>query len=200
MRFITDYPQRTFEGLQRFIFVGNLIKRKYPSRIIEPLANSFRNEFFEVRFVGTGEEMAEIKKMAKENDVLDRVHFLGRLPREEVIKQMDNSDVFIMISKGETYGLVYLEAMARGCITIASRNEGFDGIIKDGYNGYLCKAGDSDDLLRILNQIRSLSPEERQVISRNAYETAISMTDDKMAKAYLSHLEGLVEKSFSMNP
>ena len=37
-----------------------------------------------------------------------------------------------MISELETFGLVYIEAMAAGCITIASRNEGFDGIIKDG--------------------------------------------------------------------
>ena len=37
-----------------------------------------------------------------------------------------------MISSSETFGLVYLEAMAAGCITIASRDEGFDGIIKDG--------------------------------------------------------------------
>ena len=42
-----------------------------------------------------------------------------------------------MISQGEAFGLVYLEAMARGCITIASRGEGFDGIIKDGINGFL---------------------------------------------------------------
>ncbi len=36
-----------------------------------------------------------------------------------------------MISKNETCGLVYIEAMAVGCIMIASKNEGFDGIIND---------------------------------------------------------------------
>lgn len=195
--FIKDYPQRSFGDVRRFIFVGNLIKRKYPSQIIEPLAKSFDDSFFEMRYVGTGDEQAKIKEKATEYKVLDRIHFLGRLPREEVIRQMESSDVFVMISKGETYGLVYLEAMARGCITIASRNEGFDGIIKDGVNGFLCNAGDADDLLRIINHVRSMSPEERQVISRNAYDTAVSMTDDKMAEAYLSHLDEIVDKSFS---
>ena len=195
--FIKDYPQRSFEDVRRFIFVGNLIKRKYPSRIVGPLAKSFDGAFFEMRYVGTGDEQAEIKARATEFKVLDRIHFLGRLPREEVIRQMEESDVFVMISKGETYGLVYLEAMARGCITIASRDEGFDGIIKDGFNGFLCNAGDSDDLLRIINHIRSLSPEERQAVSRNAYETAVSMTDDKMAGAYLNRLNEIVDKSIS---
>ena len=60
------------------------------------------------------------------------------MKREEVIRQMDNHDVFVMISRNETFGLVYLEAMARGCITIASRNEGFDGVIEHGVNGFLC--------------------------------------------------------------
>ena len=193
--FIKDYPQRSFVEVQRFIFVGNLIKRKYPSRIIEPLSKSYKDTFFEMRYIGTGDELAAIKEKAIEYNVLDRIHFLGRLPREEVLKQMENSDVFIMISRGETYGLVYLEAMARGCITIASKNEGFDGIIKDGFNGFLCDAGDSDDLLRIIDQIRSLSSEERQSISRNAYETAVSMTDEKMASVYLAYLEDVVNKS-----
>ena len=195
--FIMDYPRRSFREVERFIFVGNLIKRKYPSRIIEPLAKSFKDLSFEMRYIGTGDELTEIKDKAKEFNVLDRIIFMGRLPREEVIKQMENSDVFVMISKGETYGLVYLEAMARGCITIASKDEGFDGIIEDGYNGFLCNAGDSEDLLRIINHIRSLTPEERQNISKNAYETAVSMTDDKMAKAYLDYLNEIVEKELS---
>ena len=61
-------------------------------------------------------------------------------------------DVFIMISKNETFGLVYLEAMAVGCITIASRQEGFDGIIKHGYNGFLCEAGNQEELEKLIKE------------------------------------------------
>ena len=55
-----------------------------------------------------------------------------------------------MISKEETFGLVYLEAMSMGCITIASKNEGMEGIIIDGENGFLCTAGDDDELASII--------------------------------------------------
>ena len=69
----------------------------------------------------------------------------GRKPREEVILMLDRADCFIMISRDEVFGLVYLEAMARGCIVVASRGEGMTGIIEDGVNGFLCAAGDENE-------------------------------------------------------
>ena len=94
----------------------------------------------------------------------------------------------VMISRWEAYGLVYLEAMARGCITIASRNEGFDGVIRDGENGFLCKAGDANELASIIQRINALTPAERQHISDNAIATAQSLTDVKAAKRYIEDL------------
>ena len=93
-----------------------------------------------------------------------------------------------MISKGEAYGLVYLEAMARGCITIASRNEGMDGIIKDGINGFLCNAGDYVELASIIQRINSMSMEERMAISNHAIETAKWLTDENTAKMYIDNV------------
>ena len=98
---------------------------------------------------------------------------------------MDRSDVFIMISKAETFGLVYLEAMARGCITIASRNEGMDGIIVDGENGFLCDAGDSNELGSIIAKLKRMDSNTLQKISKNAIITAAKMTDNKMAEKYI---------------
>ncbi|MBQ4391687.1 MAG: glycosyltransferase [Prevotella sp.] len=86
---------------------------------------------------------------------------------------------------GEAYGLVYLEAMARGCVTIASKREGFDGVIVDGENGFLCKAGDSDELVQIMKRISEMSVEEKKQISEKAIETAKSLTDFKAAKLYI---------------
>lgn len=96
-----------------------------------------------------------------------------------------------MISRNETFGLVYLEEMARGCITIASRDEGFDGIIEDGKNGFLCKAGDVKELTTIMSKIKAMSPAERRRISENAMATAKELTDEKVAKRYLEALIGI---------
>jgi glycosyltransferase involved in cell wall biosynthesis len=92
----------------------------------------------------------------------------------------------IMISKGEAYGLVYLEAMSRGCITIASRDEGMDGVIKDGINGFLCKAGDAAELASIIQHINLLSSNEKRTISSNAIRTARELTDKLVAEKYLN--------------
>lgn len=94
----------------------------------------------------------------------------------------------IMISKGEAFGLVYLEAMSRGCITIASRCEGFDGVIVDGENGFLCEAGNGKELSEIIRRINSLSSAQKQTISDNAIRTAQNLTDSIAAKLYIDHV------------
>ena len=110
---------------------------------------------------------------------------MGRISRYRIAEEYDKADCMVMISKGEAYGLVYLEAMARGCITIASKREGFDGVIIDGENGFLCEAGNSDELASIIKRINCISPERRQRISENAIATAKKLTDEKTAKLYI---------------
>ena len=82
--------------------------------------------------------------------------------------------------------------MAQGCLTIASRKEGFDGIIIDGENGFLCNAGDVDDLAATIQRIRTMSPEQRKRISENAVLTARGLTDTKAATFYLEELKRIM--------
>lgn len=184
---------RSIDNVNTFIHVGTLLKRKYPVEIIPAVYKAFNQDDFRIIYVGTGEEVKEIHNTCKQLKVEKKVHLLGRLPREKVVEQMDKNSVFIMISKNEAFGLVYLEAMARGCITIASRNEGFDGIIKDGENGFLCKAGDSEELSSILIKLKQLPKEEWQRISLSAIKTAYSLTDEKVAMYYLNSIVSIIE-------
>lgn len=176
----------------RIIYVGTLISRKYPSKIIPACINSFKNQNFSITYIGEGNEDKTIKELASKYKIENQVKLLGRIKREDVIKQLQQNDIFIMISQNETFGLVYLEAMAAGCITIASKNEGFDGIIKDGFNGFLCKAGDEIELAHILEKINKLSPKKREEISRNAVETAKHLTDTNVARTYIKAVEEIV--------
>lgn len=183
-----NIPSRSFRNIKNFVFVGTLIKRKYPAEIVPAVCASMVNNQFCIKYIGRGAEDRRINKFAKINGIIDKVHLLGYIPREEVAKVLSESDVFIMISKNEAFGLVYLEAMAQGCLTIASKGEGFDGIIKDGYNGFLCEAGDIDDLTNTIKRIRSMSHEELLKISRNAYLTAKSLTDENAARMYIEEI------------
>lgn len=172
-------------GIHDFIYVGNFMQRKYPSALVPAIASNYPEGDFSITYVGDGKGIKLIQKKASEYAIQSNIFFTGRIDRSEVTSYMDRSDVFIMISKAETFGLVYLEAMARGCITIASRNEGMDGIIVDGENGFLCDAGDSNELGSIIAKLKRMDSNTLQKISKNAIITAAKMTDNKMAEKYI---------------
>ena len=184
--------ERTISGIRNFVFVGTLIRRKHPASIIPALCESIEGGDFTISYIGEGHEQEHINQLAKDYGVADKVRLMGFMHRDEVIRQLDKSDVFVMISRNETFGLVYLEAMARGCITIASQGEGFDGVIKHGVNGFLCKAGDSHELAHVIKHIRSLSPMELHRISKNAMQTAASLTDKKAADIYINAIKKIL--------
>jgi len=91
----------------------------------------------ELEIVGDGPEMARLKLMARNNGIGDRIKFSGRLSNAETLSRMKKADIFAMPSTRETFGMVYLEAMSKGCITIGSRDQGIDGTIVDSWNGFL---------------------------------------------------------------
>ena len=187
--YITTENRHNFnQQLYNFVYVGEMIERKYPLRVIDALEKVYPDGNYKLTYVGNGKLLNEINSRVERDGLTDRVIALGKIPRDSIKKQYDTADCMVMISRWEAYGLVYLEAMARGCITIASRNEGFDGIIKDGENGFLCKAGDADELATIILRINALTPAERQQISENALATARSLTDYKAAKRYIEDL------------
>ena len=184
---LTD-KEKKLVSVKYFIFVGTLIQRKYPAQIVPAVKIAFGSDEFSITYVGDGEETAQVKKNAAELGIEERIHLLGRIPRKEVVERLEQSDVFVMISRGETFGLVYLEAMARGLITIAARDEGFDGIIVDGENGFLCEAGNVEELTSIIRKLHRMDSSELNRISSNAIATARNLTDVKAARYYLDNV------------
>lgn len=181
---------KTFEkGINRFVYVGSFIDRKYPEVLVPAIHDAMNGEDATITYVGSGSRENIIRSLARKLNMDKAVKIVGRLPREQVTQELDKTDVFIMISKAETFGLVYLEAMARGCIVVASRNEGMDGIIKNGENGYLCEAGNSTELTEIIKRIRNLRTEEQNAISECAIATAKAFSDSIVAKNYIQAVE-----------
>lgn len=188
--YIVDSSRDFINGIHNFIYVGSLIDRKHPSCLVPAISNIMKNEEYSIIYVGDGGQKSAIEKLAAQNNCKDKIVFTGRINRDGVTKELDKADVFIMLSSDETFGLVYLEAMARGCIVIASIDEGMDGIIENGVNGFLCKAGDYNELAKILANIRSMTPNQLKLISEAGLETARRMTDKKMAEEYIQFFNG----------
>lgn len=171
--------------INRLVYVGSFIRRKYPEKLLFAIKESGLQDFT-LDYVGDGANRPVIEKIIAENNWQDKVTLHGFVAREQVPSFVSKAQCFIMISEEETFGLVYLEAMSMGCITVASRNEGMEGIIEDGVNGFLCKAGDEHELAEIIKKINSMPQEELNRISENARQTAIRLTDAKVAEIYLN--------------
>ena len=146
---------------------GQFIKRKHIDDVI--LACKDFNTI-ELTVIGSGKEKLP-----------PYANFTGQLPHSKVLEKMRDSDIFILPSENETFGMVYLEAMASGCITVCRKNDGIDGIIKDGVNGFVCT-----DVKEVLNRI--LSTPNKNKILENAYNTVSELTEEKTAKNYLSNI------------
>ena len=189
--FLDSVPSKSWSKIKRFIYVGTLIPRKYPDVVIEALVKS-RIKDFELNIIGEGSLYTKLCEQVNKYNLHGQVSLRGRIERSEIIKELDVSDVFIMISKDEVFGLVYIEAMARGCIVIASEKEGMEGIIKNGYNGFLIPAGNEERLIDVINHISSMTAGERKKISECAQQTASELTDKKVAIQYLDKIKSII--------
>jgi len=187
--YILQINKRDFcSDLNKFVYAGDLIKRKNPIALIYAIKDVYPNKNYHITYVGKGAEEANIRITIDSFKINDNISFIGHIPRNDLLQIFDDSDCFIMISKGEAFGLVYLEAMGRGCITIGSRNEGIDGVIQHSINGFLCEAGNPNELSDIIRQINSLTPAERKQISQNAITTAKELNDFSAARVYINAL------------
>lgn len=186
-----EFPIRRWqEGpVRNYLFVGRMVFYKHPQAIAEALYAVYPQKDFSLRYIGKDDTATKSTSDYVMNNKLDSaITFLGQIDREKIISWYDKSDCFIMISDNEVFGLVYLEAMARGCITIAGSNGGMEGIIKSGENGFLCTPGDVQELTSIIKRINEMSAEEKARISENAKQTAKYYSDRKVAELYLNNI------------
>lgn len=101
---------------------------------------------------GGGQGKKKAVEWVKEYGIQDSVAFVGQLSRGQVAEQMQQCDCFVLPSRYETFGVVYIEAMACGKPVIAVRNGGPDDFVKD-FNGLLVEAEDVDSLADAMGSI-----------------------------------------------
>jgi phosphatidylinositol alpha-1,6-mannosyltransferase len=103
--------------------------------------------------VGEGDDQVWLEQIADGRGVLRHVHFLSGLTYPEIAACYQACDIFALPSRGEGFGLVYLEAMACGKPVIGGAHGGAPEVIDDGKTGYLVQHGDAGQLATSLETL-----------------------------------------------
>ena len=187
--YLQDFSKRREQkGRTKIITVTHLIKRKQVDVVLNILASLQSTYDFEFTIIGSGVELNALKRQAKTLGLEKKVIFKGQLGRNEVITAMLQSDIFMLPSYRETLGLVYLEAMACGCITIGAENEGIDGILRNGENGFLCDATKPDNIKLALIKAMELPANARKNMRNKALATIKAYNTEEQADKYLEQM------------
>jgi phosphatidyl-myo-inositol dimannoside synthase len=114
-------------------------------RALPRLVRSFPNLYYVV--VGGGDAQPVLRRLAEEAGVGDRLFFCGERPIGSLRGYYGAADIFVMPSRQEGFGIVYLEAMAVGKPVVAAACGGATDVVCEGENGFLVDVGDADALV-----------------------------------------------------
>ena len=157
-----------------------LLKEKYPQ--------------MRLTVIGEGVEKENLQKICQQKYLSECVEFLGGLPNDQVMDIMSRSQFFVMPSVREGFGVVYLEAMASGCITIGTEGEGIADLIVSGQNGFLVPPNDSVSIANTIEWcLQNL--DKAKEIARKGKQDALAMTWQRNAKEYVELFIELIAKT-----
>ena len=146
---------------------------------------------WECTISGDGPDLAELKRRIARAGISDRIHYAGWTASGDVPELMSRHDVFLFPTKYEGYPISLIEAMASGCVPVASRLPGVtDWIIQDDVNGLLFPIGNvrlaAQHLQRLLSDGHRLCE-----LRRRARESVSKYSLDCMADQYYQLLSEL---------
>lgn len=125
--------------------VSNFRKVKRVDDVVRIFNGIQKQHAAKLVLVGEGPQMDAIKTLITSLGLDQKVHFLGKSKRIEQITCI--SDLFLLPSEKESFGLVALEAMASGVPVISSDVGGLPEVNKEGHTGFLKKVGDVEGMI-----------------------------------------------------
>jgi N-acetyl-alpha-D-glucosaminyl L-malate synthase BshA len=124
--------------------VSNFRPVKRTGDVLRIFAKAAKDLPASLLMIGDGPDRAAAETLARELGIWERVHWLGII--DDTAPLLASSDLFLLPSENESFGLAALEAMACGLPVIATASGGMPEVIVDGETGYLAPVGDIDAL------------------------------------------------------
>ncbi|HEY9501070.1 MAG TPA: N-acetyl-alpha-D-glucosaminyl L-malate synthase BshA, partial [Pyrinomonadaceae bacterium] len=199
----TDYSRQPVDSLRESLskdgepllaHVSNFRPVKRPVDCIEILFRVLQKGIkTRLVMVGDGSERTNAEHRARCLGIYEHCSFVGKQPR--IVDYLSVSDVLLLPSEQESFGLAALEAMACEVPVIASRVGGIPEVITDGETGYLSKVGDVDKMAEDAGRL--LTDQKLRVeMGKRARESAISRyRTDVVIPQYIKFYEDVIAKS-----
>ncbi len=178
------------------IHTSNFRKVKRTSDVILMFHKILEKIPSKLLMVGDGPERSSNEQMCRSLGIGEHVRFLGKQDAVEEILSV--SDLFLMPSESESFGLAALEAMACKVPAITSNAGGLPELNIDGYCGYMSNVGDVDDMAR--NSIAILKDDEvLQEFKENAFKRAQEFDLKKILPIYIAYYNTVIDNQKNMN-
>jgi glycosyltransferase involved in cell wall biosynthesis len=135
-----------------------------------------------------------MKRLANGLNIAEYVKFVGTIKHDEMIEHMNNSDIFVMPSWDEAFGVVYLEAMSLRKPVIGTKDEGISDVVTDGINGLLVEKGNTEELKQKICYLLD-NPEERIKIGQKGFESVQDLTWENNAKKMIEIYKEVLKRT-----
>ncbi len=129
-KFVPSRTSRDNQKLKKLFYVGRLEKRKGVSYLLDAFKLiSDKDPNYRLTIAGDGQDREKLMAKVKE-DSIKNVEFIGFVEEKKKLELYANSDLFVSPAiYGESFGIVLLEAMASGCVTVAGNNPGYESVM-----------------------------------------------------------------------
>lgn len=146
----------------QFVSVGRLIERKRMDLLIEAFSEVHKNRpNTKLVIFGSGNMETMLRHLIQSYKIEDCVELRGLVDRNEIAKEFQKSNAFVLLSERETFGVAYIEALAAGLPVIATNCHGPEDFMNDSF-GYMIERNNRkqaiDAMIKIYESINSFSP------------------------------------------
>ena len=183
------------DEVRTIICVGRFSPEKGQTGLLRVLARLLtRHPHVRLRLIGDGPDGANLKALADELGVASSVTFAGRLPEDDALAEIAQSDLLVVPSFMEGLPIVLMEAMALGVPVVASGVAGIPELVEDGTTGLLFSPSNWNELEQ---QIERLMTDKtlRGSLAQRAKDKVTAEFDTRKSAAELSRLFQDVHKS-----
>jgi len=180
------------DGEKILVHISNFRKVKRVDDVIHIFERVSKKMKAKLLMIGDGPERKHMEELCRTLHLCDEIRFLGK--QEAVEELLAISDLFLLPSENESFGLAALEAMACEVPVISSNAGGLPEVNIDGVTGYMCDVGDvkgmADRCIELLQDEESLN-----TFRKNAYNQAKRFDINEILPQYESYYRQVIEKT-----